>query len=368
MTGPDLTGVRTLAERLGEREAADPEAYPADNIRDLFDAGIVQAAFPRVHGGSDWSLVDCCDAVEVIASQSASTALLLSMPLGLGGICGLEPSIAPTAYQDAWADQTARLAADYAEGKFYAACNSERGAGGNLEATQTIASRQPDGAFRLSGDKILASGGSHADIFMSSAKVSQTDVPGAGIVEFFFVPTATTGVEVKHDWDGFGMRSTESQSVHYEDAVAREMLGFPNFLELITPTTYWYCIFAAVSLGCAAGILRILGSPTPSSPALRLRLAEGQMRVEAMRAYLRETAREWQPAAPPEYTARVLRVKSYVTSESTQLAAQLFALGGGRHYRRGDAAARLLSDSFAGTALRPPLGGTLDVLADQFST
>jgi len=367
VTGLDLTAVRTLAERLGEREAANPEVYPADNIRDLFDAGIVQAAFPGSHGGSGWSLVDCCDAVEVIASHSASTALLLSMPLGLGGICGLGPGIAPSAHRDAWAEQTARIAADYAERKFYAACNSERGAGGNLDATKTIASRHPDGSFSLTGDKILASGGSHAHMFMSSAKVSQSDVPGAGVVEFFFVPTAAAGVEVKHDWDGFGMRSTESQSVRYEDAVAREMVGFPNFLELTIPTTYWYCIFAAVSLGCAVGILRILGSPAPSSPALRLRLAEAQMRVEAMRAYLHETARNWQPAAPAEFTARVLRVKSYISSESTRLAAELFALGGGRHYRRGDAAARLLSDSFAGTALRPPLGATLDVLADQFS-
>ena len=362
----ELGEVRALATMFAEREAADPEAYPAESIRDLFNSGIVQAAFPEHLGGSAWSLVDCCDAAETIASYSASTALLLSMPLGLGGICGLDASIAPQQHRDTWARQAERIAADYAAGKFYAACNSERGAGGNLEATQTMARRDASGALRLTGDKILASGGTHANVFMSSAKVSQQDVPGAGIVEFFFVPTTSPGVDVKHDWDGFGMRSTESQSVRYEDAEAREMLGFPNFLELVTPTTYWYCIFAAVSLGCATGILRILGNPAPSSPALRFRLADAQMRTEAMRAYVRETAREWRPAAGSAYTQRVVRMKSYVTAEATKLAAELFALGGGRHYRRTDAAARLLSDSFAGTALRPPFGATLDVLAEQF--
>jgi alkylation response protein AidB-like acyl-CoA dehydrogenase len=136
---------------------------------------------------------------------------------------------------------------------------------------------------------------------------------------------------------------------------------------VVTPTTYWYSIFSAVALGCASGIWRILGSPTPASPALRLRLADAEMRIEALRAYVRETAREWEPSARAAYTARVVRMKSHVTAESTRLAAELFALGGGRHYRRTDPAARLLADAFAGTALRPPLGATLDVLAEQFA-
>jgi hypothetical protein len=71
-------------------------------------------------------------------------------------------------------------------------------------------------------------------------------------------------------------------------------------------------------------------------------------------------------AAGPAYAARVLRTKTYVTQEATRLAAELFALSGGRHYRRGSALARLLADSFAGTALRPPLAQALDTLTEQF--
>jgi hypothetical protein len=85
-----------------------------------------------------------------------------------------------------------------------------------------------------------------------------------------------------------------------------------------------------------------------------------------MSAYLHETAAAWRPAAGPAYAARVLRMKTYVTSESTKLCAELFALGGGRRYRRGDLAARLLADSFAGTALRPPLPLALDMLIEAF--
>jgi alkylation response protein AidB-like acyl-CoA dehydrogenase len=111
----------------------------------------------------------------------------------------------------------------------------------------------------------------------------------------------------------------------------------------------------------------MLGTPAPASPALRLRLSDAVMRYEALRAYLLETASAWRPAADAAYAARVLRTKTYVTSEATKLAAELFALGGGRHYVRGGRLAGALADSFAGTALRPPLPLALDQLVESFS-
>ena len=63
----------------------------------------------------------------------------------------------------------------------------------------------------------------------------------------------------------------------------------------------------------------------------------------------------------------MLRTKTYVTQEATRLCAELFALSGGRHYRRTDPLARALAASFAGTALRPPLPLALDMLVQQFS-
>ena len=91
------------------------------------------------------------------------------------------------------------------------------------------------------------------------------------------------------------------------------------------------------------------------------------MRYEALRAYLLETAEGFRPAAGPEYAARVLRTKTYVSQEATKLCAELFALGGGRNYRRSSPVARALADSFAGTALRPPLALALESLVENFS-
>ncbi len=133
---------------------------------------------------------------EALASASPSTALLASMPLGLAGIYGLGVDVAPDAARDAWSDQIDRVAADYRKGLLYAACNSEKGAGGSLAATKTTARRADDGAFRLSGEKILASSGGHASTFLSTAKVSQEELAGAGVVEFFVVDAQSPGVEI----------------------------------------------------------------------------------------------------------------------------------------------------------------------------
>jgi alkylation response protein AidB-like acyl-CoA dehydrogenase len=316
-------------------------------------------------GGSGCTLLDAVDAVETIASASPSTALLAAMPIGLAGVYSVGSDVAPQEHRRGWAEQIDRVAADYRAGTIYAACNSEKGAGGSLEATKTVAHRRND-LFELTGEKILASFGRHAGMFFSTAKVDQADLPGCGVVEFFLVRPDAPGVNILNDWDGFGMRSTESHTVRYVSAPAEAVVGFPNFIEVVQPLTYWFALFAAIPLGCAAAIRRELSTPSPESPALRLRLAEARMREEAARAYLHETAREWRPGAGPSYAARALRTKTYVTQEATRLCAELFALSGGRHYKREGRLARTLAASFAGTALRPPLPLALDAFVQQF--
>ena len=359
-------GLRDLLSAIAEREAGDPEGYPARTIGDLYAIGLPQAPLPVALGGAGCSLRDGVEAIEILAGTSPAAALLVSMPLGLAGFVAAGATVAPDSHRAACHTQLERVAADYRAGRIYAACNSEKGAGGALAATQTVAQRRGD-AFHVTGEKILASFGRKAHYFFSTAKVSVDDLPGAGAVEAFFVRTDTDGVRILDDWDGFGMRPTESHTVQYLEARAEALLGFPNFLELVEPLPYAFCLFAAISLGCARGLLRAIGTPAPRSPAVRLRLSEALMRYEAMRAYLLETAGGWRPRAGPAFAARVTRAKTYVTQEATKLCAELFALSGGRHYRRGGAAARYLADSFAGTALRPPLPLALDVLMESLA-
>jgi alkylation response protein AidB-like acyl-CoA dehydrogenase len=342
------------------------DTYPAANVAKLVAARVFGAPFAEALGGRGITLREGVEIVETIAEACPSTALLTSMALGLAGVVAAGVDLAPPLYRDAAFAQREEMAANYRIGKIYAACNSEKGAGGSLAATKTVARKDASGAFALTGEKILASFGSNADVFFSTAKVLPEELAGCGVVEFFLVPTRGVGVRVLDDWNGFGMRGTESHTVRYDSARATAPLAFPSFIEIARPLEYWFCLFAAVPLGCAASMLRALGSPAPSSPALRLRLSEVQMRYEAARAYLLESASEYRAGGDAPYRARVLRTKTFVTQEATRLCADLFALGGGRHYVRGGRLSGALADAFAGTALRPPLALSLDALVEGF--
>ena len=153
------------------------------------------------------------------------------MPAGLAGAFTACSEAAPAAHRTRAAEQLDWAAAEYRAHHLMAACNSEKGAGGSLAATKTIAMRGADGRFALTGEKILATGGTNAAWFFSTAKVAPEEMPGCGVVEFFFVPVQGAGVEVADDWDGFGMRSTESQTVRYSGAVAESILGFPDVID-----------------------------------------------------------------------------------------------------------------------------------------
>jgi alkylation response protein AidB-like acyl-CoA dehydrogenase len=352
-----------------EREAKDPDRYPGENVADLFELGVIAAPLPRELGGGGVTLEEAVRLVEAIATASPSTALLAAMPMGFAAASTSAARLASGSNEQATRAQLERIAAGYAAHRFYAACNSEKGAGGSLAATRTTAHRAPGGHFLLSGEKILASSGENAAVFFSTAKIDPKDLPGAGVVELFLVDPKSAGVRILGDWDGFGMRSTESHTVRYEEAVAHEILGFPGLIEAVQPLHYWFCLFAAIPLGCVGAMLAELATPSVAATTFRMRLSEAQMRYEAARAYLHETARGWSPATcpSPAWRARVVRAKSYVSQEAIRLAADLFALGGGRHYRRAGRLARFLADSFAGTALRPPLPLALESLAADFA-
>jgi alkylation response protein AidB-like acyl-CoA dehydrogenase len=343
------------------------DAYPASNIAKLLDARVFAAPFTPALGGAGVTLRDAVELVETIAEACPSTALLAAMPLALAGAITAGTQVVSSSHRAATFAQVEEVAADYRARKIYAACNSEKGAGGSVAATKTVATRDSSGTFSISGEKILASFGRNADVFFSTAKVTPEDLPGAGVVEFFLVPTTAAGVTVSDDWNGFGMRGTESQTVKYDGARATAPLGFPNFIETVRPLEYVFCLFAAVPLGCVASMLRALAAPAPASPALRLRLSEVQMRYEASRAYLLDTASRYRPGADAANRARVLRTKTFVTQEATRLCAELFALSGGRHYVRGGRLSGAMADVFAGTALRPPLALALDTLVETFA-
>src|SRR5688572_10527023 len=108
------TSLEDVLPSIADRERREPEAFPAASIKALFDAGIIAAPFASDRGGRGAALPEMVAAVESLAAASPSTALIASMPIGLAGIYGLGPDVAPARHRDAYADQIDRVAADFA--------------------------------------------------------------------------------------------------------------------------------------------------------------------------------------------------------------------------------------------------------------
>src|SRR5580704_15715688 len=146
--------IRSAGDRFEAREAADPDRYPAESVAELIALGLFSAPFPGELGGRGLDLPEAVVVVEALSGASPSLGLLASMPVGLAGILAASAPALPEAVRPAFRDQVARVAGDYRAGGVYAACNSEKGAGGSLDAIKTVARRDAAG-YRLTGDKIL---------------------------------------------------------------------------------------------------------------------------------------------------------------------------------------------------------------------
>lgn len=358
---------RALASSFRERLAAEIEAgsprFPSANVADLKAAGFLLLGLPERFGGTGMSLAGYCAVIEELATGSPATALLLTMPAGFAAMYGYPDERVAEAHRAAYQKQRGWLMDEARTGRVFAAGNSERGAGGDYKRSQTRATRTDDG-WRLTGQKVFGSWGQHSDWLFSVARLPEGLVPDAGEVEFFLLPTQGEGVHWQGDWNGFGMVETESHSFELRDAPAREMAGFPGFLDAL-PNYWWTLAFTSVALGCVRALLEPLMKRASSlGPGFRLELALLTARYESARGYVMDTARRAGLFSDPPYAALVARTKTHVSREAEALAAALFALGGGSAFRDNGLPAKFLRDAFAGTGLRPPVEYALDTLGD----
>ena len=366
-----LDDLAPLLPAFADRAAARPDAYPADDVDALPPRRRPRRAVPaRARRARDATLVEMVRAIEAIAMVAPSTALLAAMPTGLAGVLATPADALPPEDRAAWREQVERVAAEYARGQ--ALRGVQLGEGRRRLARRDEDRRAPPAPRARCASTARRSSprsARHADVFFSTAKVSPPGrTPDGPSWSSSSSRRAAPGVHVAGDWNGFGMRGTESHSVRFAGAPARERSGARGSSSAVRPLQYWYCLFAAIPLGLRGlGCCAALGQPAPASPALRLRLATRSCATSRCARTCSRRPPRWRPAADAAYAGRVLRTKTYVTEQATSLYAELFALSGGRHYTRGGRISGALADAFAGTALRPPLPLALDALVAGFS-
>jgi alkylation response protein AidB-like acyl-CoA dehydrogenase len=177
-------------------------------------------------------------------------------------------------------------------------CLSESGAGSDALAAKTVAARQADGSWRLSGEKLWITNGGFADLFIVFAKVD------GDAFTAFLVERGFRGVSNGKEEHKMGLNGSSTTPVVLQDAEvpADNLLGEIGRGHKIAFNVLNYGRFklAAMCTGGAratiaeaaqyAAARRQFGQPIASFGAIRHKLAEMTVRVYAAESMLYRTS------------------------------------------------------------------------------
>ncbi len=195
---------------LGDKHADfkhwDRDAHqPAEFIQALRDMGLFGLIIPEQFGGLELSNAAYARVLGQTSSHDSSVSLTIGAhsSIGMKGVLLFGST-----------DQKSRYLPKLASGEMIAAfCLTESGAGSDAASVRTKASRNADGSWTLSGEKIWITNGGIADLYTVFAK---TDTP-EGKMTGFIVEAKWPGVSHGPHEDKMGIRASSTTTVAFAD-------------------------------------------------------------------------------------------------------------------------------------------------------
>lgn len=202
--------VDSLDKFLGDKQADfkhwDRDAHqPAEYIQALRDLGLFGLIIPEEHGGLELSNAAYARVLGQTSSHDSSTSLTIGAhsSIGMKGVL-LFGNV----------EQKARYLPKLASGEMIAAfCLTESGAGSDAASVRTKATKNADGSWTLSGEKIWITNGGIADLYTVFAKTDGA----AGKMTAFIVEAKWPGVSHGPHEDKMGIRASSTTTVAFAD-------------------------------------------------------------------------------------------------------------------------------------------------------
>ncbi|UJJ58040.1 MULTISPECIES: acyl-CoA dehydrogenase family protein [Rhodanobacter] len=205
-----------LADKGAELKQYDRDAeQPAEFIQALREMGLFGLIIPEQFGGMELSN----GAYARVLGQTSSHDSSVSLTIGAHSSIGMKGLL--LFGSDA---QKQRYLPKLATGEMIAAfCLTESGAGSDAASIRTKATRNGDGSWTLSGEKIWITNGGIADFYTVFAR---TDTP-EGKITAFLVEAAWPGVSHGPHEDKMGIRASSTTTVAFADVrvPAENVLG-----------------------------------------------------------------------------------------------------------------------------------------------
>ena len=205
-----------LGDKHADFKQWDRDAHqPAEFIQALRDMGLFGLIIPEQFGGLELSNA----AYARVLGQTSSHDSSVSLTIGAHSSIGMKGVLL-----FGTPDQKSRYLPKLASGEMIAAfCLTESGAGSDAASVRTKASRNADGSWTLSGEKIWITNGGIADLYTVFAK---TDTP-EGKMTAFVVEAKWPGVSHGPHEDKMGIRASSTTTVAFADVhvPAENVLG-----------------------------------------------------------------------------------------------------------------------------------------------
>ena len=199
-----------LGDKAAQFKQYDRDAeQPADFIQALRDMGLFGLIIPEEFGG----LALSNGAYARVLGQTSSHDSSVSLTIGAHSSIGMKGLLLFGSDE-----QKRRYLPRLASGEMIAAfCLTESGAGSDAASIRTKASRNDDGSWTLSGEKIWITNGGLADLYTVFAR---TDTP-EGKITAFVVEAAWPGVSHGPHEDKMGIRASSTTTVDFATSACR---------------------------------------------------------------------------------------------------------------------------------------------------
>jgi alkylation response protein AidB-like acyl-CoA dehydrogenase len=368
----DEIGARWRADRAQRQIRRQLDRADFDLLR---DAGLLTLIAPIDSGGS-WSSMPAsaralCEIYRRLAGADPSVALVSTM----------HPAViafwlaSPDASQPAWEEQREAVFASALAGEQWGTITSEPGSGGDLARTRAVAtpraitSTLPGATYGVTGDKHFGSGMGITDRMMTTAVPEGESDPTIFALEVRDRPwDGSAGLQLIAEWDGMGMKATQSHAMRLDDAPAVRLA--------------WNGPFAAITAAAGPLVATLFTSVVVGVLDEAIALARPQIRdrADGLRPYERV---EWTYAEQDHWLATqahegalraieggnlavathaALRAKESVADLAERTMLRLTRVLGGGTFSQRSPFAHWFEDVRALGFLRPPWGLANDAL------
>jgi alkylation response protein AidB-like acyl-CoA dehydrogenase len=303
---------------------------PYDLLPAMGEAGFFRIALPEDEGGlgEDWRSLALVQ--ERFGAHAYMAASILNRVVGFG--------ITSVRGYGSAAQRTAYLPRLLAGRMLIALALTEPGAGSDAAAVTTRAARLPGGGWRITGRKSWISDARGADLMLVVARTAPGSTGAEGI-SLLLVPPAAPGMAMT-ELPKIGNNCMPSYDIAFdgvevpeEALMGEEGRGFRHLMSTLHASR---ASMAATVTGAAEGALGIaldhartriqFGRPIGANQAIRHRLAEMRMRVDASRLTVRHLA--WliatgQPCRREAAQAKIIATEclQFVTDGGMQITA-----------------------------------------------